>query len=131
MHSFLFKQGPDLLPNRTSLKLYGENTSYTQNDFKTEWNKAAGDNDYFFLFTTKSDLDWIELPHHCGIVSGDNWDNYFGPFAGRAYRYKSLEGGKRKQEQQQQQESIDINMATSVQEDLSQVTTFHCQVLPI
>jgi hypothetical protein len=105
--------------------------SFTQNDFKTEWKKAAGDNDYFFLFTTKSDLDWIELPHHCGIVSGDNWDNYFGPFAGRAYRYKSLEGGKRKQEQQQQQESIDIDMATSVQEDLSQVTSMSNALAPI
>ena len=87
-------------------KLYGENTSFTQNDFKTEWNKAAGDNDYFFLFTTKSDLDWIELPHHCGIVSGDNWDNYFGPFAGRAYRYKSLGGGSESKSSMSQMTSM-------------------------
>ncbi|RIB14549.1 hypothetical protein C2G38_2095584 [Gigaspora rosea] len=55
------------------------------NMFKMERQKAADKNDYFILFTTgrcTANLTWLS-----GVVDKDVWDEYFGPFSGRAFRY--------------------------------------------
>ncbi|KAF9372310.1 hypothetical protein CPB97_001349 [Podila verticillata] len=53
-------------------------------DYQEERRKAASDNDFFMLFTSKDRLD-VELPLQSGIVDRSNWEHYFGPFAGRAF----------------------------------------------
>ncbi|KAF9536709.1 hypothetical protein EC957_009924 [Mortierella hygrophila] len=53
-------------------------------DYQAERRKAASDNDFFMLFTSQNHLD-VELPPLSGIVDGSNWEEYFGPFAGRAF----------------------------------------------
>ncbi|KAL1914123.1 uncharacterized protein VTP21DRAFT_11747 [Calcarisporiella thermophila] len=61
-----------------------------ENRFKTERDKAASANDFFFLFTTAKDCNF-RIPERSGIIDGNNWAKYFGPFAGRAYLY-AIEG---------------------------------------
>src|SRR5712664_1451901 len=65
-------------------KCYSENTRYIK-----ERKKAASGEDFFMIFTTKSRLEEIKLPRNCGIVSGDNWKKYFGPFADRAFIFRN------------------------------------------
>ena len=70
-------------------KYYSENTPFTQERYIEERKKAASDEDFFLLFTTKSRLEKIKIPKNSGIVSGDNWKEYFGPFAGRASFFRN------------------------------------------
>ena len=70
-------------------KYYSENTPFTQERYIEERKKAASDEDFFLLFTTKSRLEKIKIPKNSGIVSGDNWKEYFGPFAGRAFFFRN------------------------------------------
>jgi hypothetical protein len=70
-------------------KCYSENTPFTQERHIEERKKAASGEDFFMIFTTKSRLEEIKLPRNCGIVSGDNWKKYFGPFAGRAFIFRN------------------------------------------
>ncbi|KAF9310054.1 hypothetical protein BG003_008980 [Podila horticola] len=58
-------------------------------DYQAERRKAASDNDFFMLFTSQDHLD-VELPPLSGIVDGSNWENYFGPFAGRAFVFATI-----------------------------------------
>ncbi|KAK3821633.1 MAG: hypothetical protein J3Q66DRAFT_154461 [Benniella sp.] len=58
-------------------------------DFQAEREKAACCDDFFILFTTQSRLD-VELPPLSGIVDKSNWEQYFGPFAGRAFVYATV-----------------------------------------
>ena len=39
------------------------------------------------FFTTQEKPCNIKLPVNSGIVDRENWENYFGPFAGRAFVY--------------------------------------------
>ena len=71
-------------------KCYGERTSLGQGKYEEERSKAASNADFFILFTTKSGLGGIKPPKNCGIVCGDNWKEYFGPFAGRAFLYRNM-----------------------------------------
>ncbi|CAG8558329.1 3630_t:CDS:1 [Racocetra fulgida] len=71
-------------------KLLNVNSAFNQKNFNDERKKAASENDYFILITTKDNLN-IELPRNSGIVYKQNWDAYFGPFAGRAFIF-AVEG---------------------------------------
>lgn len=55
-------------------------TSYAQ-----EWEKSAGPDGIFILYTQGTTSQAIDLPNRCGIVDKSCWEEYFGPFAGRAY----------------------------------------------
>ena len=57
--------------------------------FKEERAKAANETDLFMVFTSMQNPDIVELPRRSGIVDGEHWDEYFGPFAGRTYRLRS------------------------------------------
>ncbi|CAG8483728.1 9910_t:CDS:2 [Acaulospora morrowiae] len=57
----------------------------SQEVFEQEHKKSASENDFFILFTT-ADNCIIKLPKRSGIVDGKVFRDYFGPFAGRAYR---------------------------------------------
>ena len=65
------------------------NKQISQKVYQQERNKSASENDFFILFTTLEDCD-IELPKRSGIVDGKIFSDYFGPFAGRAYRSMEL-----------------------------------------
>jgi hypothetical protein len=52
--------------------------------YLNERNKVASKRDFFILFTTKN-CNKFELPENSGIVDKENWNNYFGPFAHRAF----------------------------------------------
>lgn len=66
-----------------------KSTDITQEDYTREREKAAADQDYFLLFTTQDKVPAFDLPYKSGIVAWDNWDSYFGPFAGRALFYQN------------------------------------------
>jgi hypothetical protein len=55
--------------------------------YSLERNKAASPHDFFILFTTNERRSDIALPGNSGIVDAENWSEYFGPFAGRAFFY--------------------------------------------
>lgn len=57
--------------------------------FKEERAKAANETDLFMVFISMQNPDIVELPHRSGIVDGEHWNEYFGPFAGRTYRFRS------------------------------------------
>jgi hypothetical protein len=79
----------DTKPPVNEVHQYTQSTSLGQGKYKEERDKAASNADFFILFTTESGLDRIDLPKNCGIVCGDNWKEYFGPFAGRASLYRN------------------------------------------
>ncbi|KAL1919137.1 uncharacterized protein VTP21DRAFT_2519 [Calcarisporiella thermophila] len=54
--------------------------------YQRERDKAVSYSDFFILYTT-NDAGNFELPERSGIVDKTNWLDYFGPFAGRAYRF--------------------------------------------
>ncbi|PKK60411.1 hypothetical protein RhiirC2_719135 [Rhizophagus irregularis] len=58
-----------------------------EDDYINERRKSASDNDYFMLYITKECN--INLPGKSGIVDRNCWNEYFGPFAGRAYIFAS------------------------------------------
>ena len=74
-------------------KYYGKNSPFTQQHYEDEWQKSASKEDFFMLFTTKEKLK-IKLPKNCGLVSGDEWRRYFGPFSGRAFRLHTMYGNR-------------------------------------
>ena len=63
------------------------NTKVTKPMYLQEREKAASVQDFFLAFTTQKKVPTFKLPDKSGIVDRSNWDNYFGPFAGRAYFY--------------------------------------------
>jgi len=63
-------------------KLY-EVVQISQKLYEDERKKAASDDDFFILFTTQNCN--IQLPKNSGIVDKQNWEHYFGPFAGRSF----------------------------------------------
>ncbi|CAG8628264.1 11632_t:CDS:2 [Paraglomus brasilianum] len=71
-------------------KFLNINSTFTQKNYNDERKKLASKDDYFILITTKDNLNF-ELPHNSGIVYKQNWDTYFGPFAGRAFIF-AVEG---------------------------------------
>ncbi|CAG8753632.1 8303_t:CDS:1, partial [Gigaspora rosea] len=74
------------------LKKHDNKTSISLNEYLEERSKAAGVNDIFLLLTTgKSQIDISQLPARSGIVHQNNWKEYFGPFAGRAFIYANIE----------------------------------------
>jgi hypothetical protein len=64
-------------------KKYSDKTPLSQQDYMNERQKAASNQDFFLLFTTKECN--IELPDNSGIVDKKVWKDYFGPFSGRAF----------------------------------------------
>jgi len=65
-------------------KLVKDNISKVQ--FKNERKKAAGDEDIFLLFSIyQNKFEMSDLPKNSGIVYLDNFQSYYGPFAGRAF----------------------------------------------
>ena len=63
---------------------YLRKDSVSQKEYQEERKKSASENDFFILFTTAKCK--IQIPKMSGIVDRDAFTNYFGPFAGRAYR---------------------------------------------
>ncbi|RHZ82069.1 hypothetical protein Glove_114g37 [Diversispora epigaea] len=59
--------------------------SITQEEYIQEREKSASKNDFFILFTTAENCN-INLPKNSGIVDGKAFNDYFGPYAGRAYK---------------------------------------------
>jgi hypothetical protein len=53
-------------------------------EYQEEREKAASEDDFFILFTTANCN--IEIPKMSGIVDRKAFTNYFGPFAGRAFK---------------------------------------------
>jgi hypothetical protein len=56
----------------------------TAPQFLAEREKSASADDFFLVYTMDEKCSF-DLPHNSGIVDGNNWSAYFGPFAGRAY----------------------------------------------
>jgi len=54
--------------------------------YENERAKAVNKNSDVFLLITSAHADEFALPARCGIVSSNEFDEYFGPFAGRAYQ---------------------------------------------
>lgn len=55
--------------------------------FTTEHKKCARQKDFFILYTTHdSTVDVKDLPSRAGLVCRDNFRDYFGPFAARAFQ---------------------------------------------
>ncbi|RGB22757.1 hypothetical protein C1646_775582 [Rhizophagus diaphanus] len=59
--------------------------SINQQLYLKERVKSASYEDFFILFTTSANCD-VKLPIRSGIVYEKNFKEYFGPFAGRAFR---------------------------------------------
>ncbi|CAG8755089.1 32436_t:CDS:1, partial [Racocetra persica] len=57
--------------------------SVSQEIYQQERKKSASENDFFILFTTAENCK-IELPKRSGIVDGNVFRDYFGPFAGKS-----------------------------------------------
>ncbi|CAG8593258.1 11021_t:CDS:2, partial [Acaulospora morrowiae] len=62
----------------------------SKKEYQEEREKSASENDFFILFTTANCN--AEIPKRSGIVVINAFTNYFGPFAGRAY--KSIRNNK-------------------------------------
>ena len=69
-------------------KLYSHSAKLSSETFRNERTKSANARDFFILYTTAKDCGGIGLPQRSAIVDGDNWMEYFGPFAGRTYRLR-------------------------------------------
>jgi hypothetical protein len=61
-------------------------TRLTEESYMDERGKCASKNDFFITYTTQRNCNF-RLPENSGIVDGNNWKPYFGPFAGRAHIY--------------------------------------------
>ncbi|CAG8698485.1 18761_t:CDS:2, partial [Acaulospora morrowiae] len=59
----------------------------SQERFKDEYEKATSPGDTFILYTSASSKKLELHQPMSAIVSKDNWEEYFGPFAGRCYNY--------------------------------------------
>jgi hypothetical protein len=60
--------------------------SINQELYLREREKSSSDDDFFILFTTSGDCN-VVLPERSGIVYEKNFKEYFGPFAGRAFKH--------------------------------------------
>ena len=67
-----------------------KNTEEGQLNFHRECTKAAGPDDIFTLFCTSS-ISSLQINSTYNVPSGtvlvvkENWQNYFGPYAGHSY----------------------------------------------
>lgn len=73
--------------NEIQYKLYTGDSDTNQKEYVAERQKSASRQDFFMFFTTQKKPCNIKLPVNSGIVDRKNWDDYFGPFAGRAFVY--------------------------------------------
>ncbi|RHZ89391.1 hypothetical protein Glove_15g40 [Diversispora epigaea] len=81
-----YKQGTELLQTEThQCKLVKQIIS--QERFKYEHEKAMNPGDAFILYTSTSSKKLELHQPMSAIVSKDNWEEYFGSFAGRCYNY--------------------------------------------
>ncbi|GBC05314.1 hypothetical protein RclHR1_06170018 [Rhizophagus clarus] len=64
-------------------------STINQKDFEKEQLKATGKHDIFILFTCGESQ--VNLSNYSAVVDKGNWENYFGPFAGRAFTYANTE----------------------------------------
>ncbi len=59
---------------------------FSLDDYMREYNKSAMKKDIFIVFTTgNTTITAKDLPARGGIVSRENFKDYFGPFAARAF----------------------------------------------
>jgi hypothetical protein len=82
------REKPQALNEVGQCKSYGD-SKLSKEMFDKKRSKAASENDFFLLYTTDSESNF-ELPERSGIVNGANWERYFGPFSGRAFRLRSV-----------------------------------------
>ncbi|RPB26820.1 hypothetical protein L211DRAFT_835163 [Terfezia boudieri ATCC MYA-4762] len=75
-------------------KLYSGQRNIREAEYQKERQKAASSTDFFILYTTQEHSGNISLPQNSALVCQDNWDRYYGSFAGRAFIYGSGVGGK-------------------------------------
>jgi len=52
--------------------------------------KAATNVDFFLIFSTFDDVDMDDIPLNTGVVVKRNFEDYYGPFAGRAFWLANL-----------------------------------------
>ncbi|RIB09537.1 hypothetical protein C2G38_2208661 [Gigaspora rosea] len=74
----------------SSIQITEYQFNFHPEELYNERKKSASEDDYFIFITTKDNLD-IELLCNSGIVYKQNWDDYFGLFAGRAFIF-AVEG---------------------------------------
>lgn len=75
-------------------KLYSGQRNIREAEYQKERQKAASSTDFFILYTTQEHSGNFSLPQNSALVCQDNWDRYYGSFAGRAFIYGSGVGGK-------------------------------------
>ncbi|CAJ0880986.1 5315_t:CDS:2 [Entrophospora sp. SA101] len=63
-----------------------QKSNFTLDSCQDECYKAASTDNFFLAFTTQKNCNWDDnLPPNSGIIHGQNWGKYFGPFAARAF----------------------------------------------
>ncbi|CAG8601927.1 6732_t:CDS:2 [Acaulospora morrowiae] len=78
--------GTELLQTEThQCKLVKQTIS--QERFNDEYKKATSPGDIFILYTSASSKKLVPSQPMSAIVCKDNWEEYFGSFAGRCYNY--------------------------------------------
>jgi len=60
--------------------------SVNYKDFEKERKKAASAKDLFLYFSVFADFD-TDLPEYSGFIGVNQFQDYYGPFAGRAFRF--------------------------------------------
>jgi len=81
--------GGGLLLEVHQYKLYAQE-KLTAALMEDERAKAANDSDAFLMFSTFDDVDPDDIPPSTGVVVKRNFDDYYGPFAGRAFWLANL-----------------------------------------
>jgi len=77
---------PERVLNEVHQYKHLQKSNFTLDNYQDERYKAASTDDFFLAFTTQKNCNWDDnLPPNSGIVHGQNWGKYFGPFAGRAF----------------------------------------------
>jgi hypothetical protein len=83
--------------------------------YQKEYSKAAGDKDLFILFTTHDcSVGEEDLPNRGGIVCRANFDDYFGPFLGRAFREYKVDINNARRSQLEAVSGIGPKMADKI-----------------
>ncbi|RHZ76437.1 hypothetical protein Glove_197g38 [Diversispora epigaea] len=82
--SFLSLDQPDTETSNEIHQFKLRIKAVSKKEYQEAREKSASENDFFILFTTANCN--IEIPKRSGIVDKNAFTNYFGPFAGRAYR---------------------------------------------
>ncbi|KAL1968930.1 hypothetical protein VTN77DRAFT_1291 [Rasamsonia byssochlamydoides] len=80
----------EVFPPCTEVQQYKNVKNGGSVDFHEERDKAASNKDIFVLISTASipslkDGDDYKIPFRCVLVAPENWEKYFGPYAGRLY----------------------------------------------